>query len=66
MIKMPEVKTIAAKYDIKAGRMKKVDLIRAIQEAEGNVTCYGTARIQECPELNCLWREDCSSEFAKL
>lgn len=63
---MNDIKAIAAKFDIKAGRMKKVDLIRAIQEAEGNLQCFGTDRILNCPEMGCCWREDCASEFAKL
>lgn len=63
---MNDIKTIAAKFDIKAGRMKKVELVRAIQAAEGNLQCFGTERILDCPETNCCWREDCASEYAKL
>jgi hypothetical protein len=65
MIKMPDVKKIATQHGIKSGRMKKSELILAIQDAEGNVQCYGTERIQDCPEVSCLWREDCSVEFSK-
>lgn len=66
MVKMNDIKAIAAKFDIKPGRMKKADLIRAIQDAEGNPQCFATDRILNCPETNCYWREDCASEFAKL
>jgi hypothetical protein len=39
--------------------MEKGDLIRAIQRAEGNFDCYGTATEEECDQEGCLWREDC-------
>ncbi|WP_430755056.1 SAP domain-containing protein [Magnetovirga frankeli] len=65
MIKMPDVKKLASQLGIKSGRIKKAELIRLIQEAEDNPQCFGTERIQDCPEVSCLWREDCSAEFAK-
>ena len=40
-------------------KKKKVDLIREIQNAENNITCYATARVEHCGELGCLWRVDC-------
>jgi hypothetical protein len=58
-MKLQEVKNIAKKMGIKAGSMKKTELIRAIQKAEGNVECFGTGRAEECGQMNCLWREDC-------
>ena len=38
-------------------RMRKDDLIRAIQEKEGNAPCY--QNINDCGESHCLWRPDC-------
>ena len=38
-------------------RLKKDDLIRAIQEKEGNAPCYQT--IYDCWQFDCLWRSDC-------
>lgn len=38
--------------------MKKVDLIRSIQTAEGNFSCFGTAK-DYCDQMSCCWREDC-------
>ena len=38
-------------------RMRKDDLIRAIQEKEGNAPCY--QNINDCGESDCLWRPDC-------
>ena len=36
----------------------KVDLIRAIQAAEGNLQCFQTGRTQ-CNEVRCCWMADC-------
>lgn len=38
-------------------KMKKDDLIRAVQEKEGNSPCY--QNIYDCWEFDCLWRPDC-------
>ena len=38
--------------------MKKTDLIRSIQTAEGNFPCFDTAR-DYCGQTSCCWREDC-------
>lgn len=40
-------------------RMKKVDVIRAIQREENNIECFGTARVEHCGEQHCLWKADC-------
>jgi hypothetical protein len=41
--------------------MKKVALIRAIQQAEGNDPCFATNR-QVCDQYACAWRGDCMNE----
>ena len=38
--------------------MKKTDLIRSIQTAEGNFPCFGTAK-DFCDQMSCSWRGDC-------
>ena len=38
--------------------MKKTDLIRSIQTAEGNFPCFGTAK-DYCDQTSCCWRENC-------
>jgi hypothetical protein len=43
-------------------RMKKPDVIKAIQRAENNIDCYATDRIQYCNEAYCLWRDDCLTQ----
>ncbi|HBC85879.1 MAG TPA: SAP domain-containing protein [Lentisphaeria bacterium] len=38
---------------------KKVEIIRAIQAAEGNSQCYGTGAAATCGQDKCYWRTDC-------
>lgn len=59
-MKMDEIKEIAKKHDIKAGKMKKSDLVRAIQQAEGNPACFDTGQAECCGQQACLWKEDCA------
>lgn len=54
-----EIKAIATKKGIKPGKLKKADLIRAIQEKEGNIPCFKSEQANNCEELGCLWRDDC-------
>ena len=56
---MKQIRSIARKRGITPGQMVKEDLIRAIQRAEGNFDCYGTATEELCDQEDCLWREDC-------
>ena len=58
-MKLQEIKEIAKKKGIKAGKMSKVELIRTIQRAEGNNACFATSYVRDCNQINCLWREDC-------
>jgi hypothetical protein len=58
-MKLEEIKEIAKLHDIKIGKLKKADLVRAIQEAEGNTICFETGQASECGQTACLWRGDC-------
>jgi hypothetical protein len=58
-MKVQELKEIAKQKVVKVGKLKKSDIIRAIQEAEGNSACFDIGKAAECGQLNCLWREDC-------
>lgn len=40
-------------------KLKKAELIRAIQRAEGNPDCFGASWRFDCPQLACCWRQDC-------
>jgi len=58
-MKVNDIKEIAKQRGINPGKMKKLDLIRAIQQAEGNPVCFTTGYKEECGQPDCLWREDC-------
>jgi hypothetical protein len=60
-MKLDDIKEIARKRGLKPGKMKKSELIRAIQEDEGNPACFATGRAAICGQTECLWREDCDS-----
>jgi hypothetical protein len=55
------IRKMANTMNINTYRMKKVDIIRAIQRTENSMECYGTERASNCDELTCLWRDDCLS-----
>ncbi len=42
-----------------ARRMRKSELIRAIQQREGNQPCFGADWRFDCGQLDCCWRDDC-------
>jgi hypothetical protein len=54
-----DVKRMARKHGIKTEKMKKGDIIRSIQRAEGNFDCFGSALSGDCSQDQCLWRKDC-------
>ena len=56
---LKEIKDMAKAQGIKAGNMKKENIIRSIQRAEGNFDCFGSAIAGECDQMNCIWRGDC-------
>lgn len=60
-MKMQDVKEKAAKIGVKAGRKTKTDLIRTIQESEGNIPCFQTVAFFSCFEEDCCWRPECST-----
>lgn len=58
-MKIQKVRAIAKANGVNSARMSKGEIIRAIQEAEGNFPCFGTARDGFCDREECAWREDC-------
>ena len=63
-MKMSDVRMKAKEIGVKAGRMKKVDLIHEIQTTEGNFPCFGTAE-NSCDRGDCCWKEDCLPNHAR-
>ena len=63
-MRMEEVKKKAEEIGIIVGKMKKPELIRAIQEAEGNPPSFGN-NDGNCPYTGCCWWDDCVKEYKK-
>jgi predicted metal-binding protein len=57
-MKNSEIKEKARALGINWDKMKKTELIRAIQEKEGNTPCFGTSN-GNCPYTDCCFMEDC-------
>lgn len=45
-----------------AAKLRKAELIRKIQQNEGNSPCFGADWRQSCAEMFCCWRDDCQKE----
>jgi len=61
---LTEVRKKAAELGIESAplkRMKKAEIVHAIQSAEGHTSCYGT-RADGCPHLMCCFMTDCYKE----
>jgi len=59
-MKIDRIKEIAKQHQIKVGKSKKSDLVRAIQLDEGNQPCFDTNFSGQCGQDSCMWREDCA------
>jgi ribosome modulation factor len=55
---MTEIKDKARELGIEPKKMKKPELIHAVQTAEGYRACYGTSKGQ-CPYTTCCFMKDC-------
>jgi len=58
-MKINDIRRMAKAMNINTYKMKKLDMIRAIQRVENNLECFGTERINYCNEDDCLWKNDC-------
>ena len=56
---MKEIKEIAVDRGVKPGKLKKTELVRAIQRVENNPACFMSGIHDQCVEYDCLWRGDC-------
>lgn len=63
---MQEIRSIAKHYGIKFSGMRKIELIQAIQQTEGNFDCFASATDGCCDQLECIWRTDCFDSARKL
>jgi hypothetical protein len=53
-----ELQKKAKVLEVKTAGLRKGELIKKIQTAEGNFDCFGTAN-DYCDQVDCLFREDC-------
>lgn len=56
---LTEIKNIAKDRGIKCGKMNKTELIRTMQQQEGNTECFNTGQVNSCGQDQCLWMPDC-------
>lgn len=61
-MRMEDVREMAKALGVKSARLKKTELIRAIQTAEGNFPCFGTAS-GYCDQSDCAFRDDCLGQL---
>lgn len=59
-MKLEEIKAIAQQHSIKVSKLKKAELVRAIQSAEGNEQCFEVGNAATCGQSGCSWRGICS------
>jgi hypothetical protein len=64
-MKIGDVRMKAMGRGVESKKMKKSDLIRAIQKAEGNVSCYGSGN-RDCPHTDCCFMDDCMHEIRSV
>ncbi len=58
-MKMRELRQMAKRVGVEViPEMGKGNIIKAIQKAEGNFDCFGTA-VGYCDQEKCSFREDC-------
>ena len=56
---MNEIRAIAKDRGISPAKLRKAELIRAIQCEENNNPCFATEHVKVCGQENCLWLVDC-------
>lgn len=60
-MKIQDIRVIVKAKNAHVVGKKKVDLVRAIQQVEGNEQCFDTGKSSRCLQSECLWREDCDN-----
>ena len=62
---MSDIREIAKGLGIKTSRMSKLNLVREIQNSEGNFGCFGTDSQGQCDQVECIWMGDCKDQSRK-
>ena len=58
-----DIVAMASRYFLALEGSDLPNLIRRIQNAQGNSSCFATGK-QDCEEFNCQWRQSCLQEDA--
>jgi hypothetical protein len=58
-MQITDIKIIAKQHGVKVSKLKKAELIKKIQLAEGHFDCFGSPVEGYCDQQECLWRSDC-------
>ncbi len=56
---LKDIIDIAEKMGIDPEDLDRIELVRAIQRAEGYSDCFMTVQVRTCGQLNCLWYQEC-------
>ncbi len=56
---LEEIRLIAQSHGINADGPEMLELVRAMQSAEGNEQCFGTDKASICGQSGCCWHEPC-------
>ena len=59
VMNITNIKAKAKALGVNLGKLKKAELIIAIQKAENNTPCFGKGTTA-CPYTDCCWRSDCN------
>jgi len=60
LVAMARLKSIVVRNHSKA------NIIRAIQRADGNDDCFGTDKVDQCNQKDCLWYEHCVAAYLNI
>ena len=59
MMTQKELLKLAKKLHVPASGLSSIELIRKLQQSEGNFDCFARASEGFCDQEACLWRDDC-------
>jgi hypothetical protein len=59
-MKMSNIQSIAKERGVFPGHLTKADLVRTLQQEEGNTACFQTGQAESCGQEGCLWRAVCA------
>ena len=63
-MRMIDIRAKAKAIGVDPAKMKKGDLVRAIQKAEGVTECFGSGT-EDCLYMDCCFRSDCMEGHAQ-